>query len=56
MYAIEKSDIGILAKNVANKIGLPFAEALEERPMPNENFVKTGCGLHTAAGRNIERA
>ena len=38
MYAVEKSDNGIILVKVSNKIGQPIAETLEERPLTKGNF------------------
>ena len=35
MYAVEKSDNGIIHVKVSNKIGQQIAETLEERPLTN---------------------
>jgi hypothetical protein len=56
MYAVEKSDIGVVPKKEPNNVGtLPTAEAPEGRPVTEGNSGKTDCDLHTEAGVSIER-
>ena len=57
MYAVEKSDTGILPEKAPNKISPPsgIAEALEERPETKGNSEKTDCDLYAEAGGSIER-
>ncbi len=56
MYAVEKSDIGVVPKKEPNKIeGDSTAEALEGRLVTEGNSVKPGWDLHTEAGESIDR-
>jgi hypothetical protein len=56
MYAMEKSDIGVVPKKEPNKVEVySTAEALEGRPVTEGNSGKTDCDLHAEAGVSIER-
>jgi len=50
MYAVEKSDNGIVPVKVSNKIGAPIAEILEERPLAKGNSEYDDCNLYTEIG------
>ena len=57
VYAVEKSDIGVLPKREPNNVGSDStAEVPEGRPVTEGNSVKTDCDLHAEAGVSIERA
>ncbi len=55
MYAMEKSDIGVVPKKGPNNAADSAAEALEGRPVTEGNSVKTDWDLHAEAGVSIER-
>ena len=50
MYAVEKSDNGIIPVKVSNKIRKPVAETLEERPLAKGNSEYDDCNLYTEIG------
>ena len=56
MYAVEKSDIGVVPKKGPNKVAeIAPAEVPEGRPVTEGNSGKTDCDLHAEAGVSIER-
>lgn len=56
VYAMEKSDIGVVPKKEPNKVEADSpAEALEGRPVTEGNSVKPDWDLHTEAGVSIDR-
>jgi hypothetical protein len=56
VYAVEKSDIGVVPKKEPNKVGSDStAEALEGRPVTEGNSVKPDWDLHTEAEVSIDR-
>ena len=50
MYAVEKSDSGVVPVKASNKIGQPIAERLEERPLAKGNSERNDCELYTEIG------
>jgi hypothetical protein len=40
MYAVEKSDSGVVPVKASNKIGQPSAKRLEERPLAKGKFLQ----------------
>jgi len=50
MYAVEKSDGGVVPVKALNKIGQPIAERLEERPLAKGNSEWNDCKLYTEIG------
>ena len=50
MYAVEKSDSGVVPLKASNKIGQPIAEGLEERPLAKGNSEWNDCELYTEIG------
>jgi hypothetical protein len=56
MYAVEKSDIGIVPEKEPNNVELiQTAEGLEGRLVTEGNPDRSDCDLHKAAGVSIER-
>lgn len=43
MYAVEKSDSGVVPMKASNKIGQPIAERPEERPLAKGNAEWNDC-------------
>jgi len=50
MYAVEKSDNGVVPVKASNKIGQPIAERLEERPLTKGNSEDDDCELYSEIG------
>jgi hypothetical protein len=50
MYAVEKSDGGVVPVKALNKIEQPIAERLEERPLAKGNSEWNDCKLYTEIG------
>ena len=50
MYAVEKSDSGVVPVKGSNKIGQPIAERLEERPLAKGNSEDDDCELYSEIG------
>ena len=55
MYAVEKSDSGVVPVKASNKIGQPIAERLEERPLAKGNSEYDDCQLYSGIGGSIDR-
>jgi hypothetical protein len=50
MYAVEKSDSGVVPVKASNKIGQPIAERPEERPLAKGNSEDDDCELYSEIG------